>query len=97
MVRKQRLFRDKDRRRKEPPPPEQPVIAKAPEEAPAAPAAAPPPDDGQPVEFDEEWYLSRYPDVARAVSAGLGRSGLQHYLIHGRKEGRLPVPPKREA
>ena len=69
----------------------------APDEVPAASAEAPPPDDGQPVEFDEEWYLGRYPDVARSVSEGHLRSGLEHYLRHGCNEGRLPVPPKQES
>ncbi|HEV2301189.1 MAG TPA: HAD-IIIC family phosphatase [Stellaceae bacterium] len=44
-------------------------------------------------EFDEEWYLYSNKDVARAVEEGRGRSGLQHYLSHGRREGRSPLPP----
>lgn len=35
--------------------------------------------------FDESWYLATYPDVARA-----GIDPLEHYLEHGREEGRLP-------
>ena len=45
------------------------------------------------IEFDETWYLERHPDVASAVKAGALSSGLQHYLRHGRSEGRLPTPP----
>ena len=45
------------------------------------------------IDFDEEWYLECYADIARAVSEGRCASGLQHYLSHGRIEGRLPVPP----
>jgi hypothetical protein len=63
-------------------------------EPPVQPAAVVPPGPGEPLDFDEEWYLRRYPDVAKAVSEGRGKSGLQHYLVHGRREGRLPVPPK---
>src|SRR5271167_4513267 len=104
MIRGLRLFGAKDERRKEPPPqaePEQavsapvwPVVAKMPEAVPAATAATPPPDGGEAVEFDEEWYLGRYPDVARAVSEGRESSGLAHFLTHGRQEGRHPVPPR---
>lgn len=38
--------------------------------------------------FDEEAYLSHYPDVARAVQNGLFRSGREHYDMYGRNEGR---------
>ncbi len=37
--------------------------------------------------FDGEWYLTKYPDVARAK-----RDPLEHYLTHGWREGRLPGP-----
>ena len=37
--------------------------------------------------FDREFYLMRYPDVAEA-----GADPLDHYLRHGRKEGRAPSP-----
>jgi phytanoyl-CoA hydroxylase len=43
-------------------------------------------------EFDEEWYLRQYPDVAEAVRAGTQQSGLQHYLLHGLLEGRRGAP-----
>lgn len=36
-------------------------------------------------DFDPEWYLENYPDVAQA-----GINPWQHYLHHGAKEGRLP-------
>jgi hypothetical protein len=49
-------------------------------------------DVGQDIAFDEEWYLKTNPDVARAVAAGTCVSGLAHYFVHGRAEGRLPAP-----
>jgi hypothetical protein len=45
-------------------------------------------------DFDEEWYLREYPDVADAVREGRGPSGRSHYISHGRYEGRRPVPPE---
>jgi FkbH-like protein len=42
-------------------------------------------------EFDEAWYLSQNPDVAVSVKTGGWRSGLDHYLAHGRDEGRSPI------
>ena len=45
------------------------------------------------LEFNEEWYLSRYPRIAQAIREGRFASGLQHYISHGQKEGRSPVPP----
>jgi len=44
-------------------------------------------------QFDEEWYLTAYPDVAKAVKGGLQKSGRAHYFEHGFKEARRPVPP----
>jgi phosphoglycolate phosphatase-like HAD superfamily hydrolase len=49
---------------------------------------APPPG----VLFDEAWYLSEYPGVAETVRDGGFRSGWEHYVLHGRAEGRHPVP-----
>jgi hypothetical protein len=46
--------------------------------------------DQENIDFDEEWYLQTYPDVADAVSANQIGSGLLHYLAHGRAEGRKP-------
>lgn len=48
--------------------------------------------EGQ-IEFDEEWYLDQNPDVARAIAEDGRGTALGHYTIHGRREGRLPVPP----
>ncbi len=46
--------------------------------------------------FDEAAYLRRYPDVAAAVERREISSGLVHYKLHGRAEGRTgtPRPPK---
>ena len=40
-------------------------------------------------DFDEAWYRAKYPDVATAIARGEFLSGLQHYIEHGRAEGRL--------
>jgi ectoine hydroxylase-related dioxygenase (phytanoyl-CoA dioxygenase family) len=40
--------------------------------------------------FDEEAYLRRYPDIAKAVAAGKIPSGWMHYSNHGAAEGRKP-------
>jgi len=40
------------------------------------------------LEFDEQFYLSRYPDVREAVEKGDFASGHEHYLGHGQHEGR---------
>lgn len=37
--------------------------------------------------FDEDWYLSKYPDVAQA-----GINPIRHYLLFGGSEGRDPGP-----
>jgi glycosyltransferase involved in cell wall biosynthesis len=39
--------------------------------------------------FDAAWYLEQYPDIAVA-----GIDPLQHYLEHGKKEGRFGAPPR---
>ncbi len=44
------------------------------------------PPDSMP--FDEAFYLRTYPGVAAAVAAGQFVSGEQHFLLHGRQEGR---------
>lgn len=41
-------------------------------------------------EFNEAEYLALYPDVAAAVKAGAFKSGRDHYLKHGKAEGRAP-------
>jgi hypothetical protein len=46
-------------------------------------------------QFPEERYLELNPDVAVAVESGQFRTGHEHYLMHGRDEGRLPrLPPE---
>lgn len=40
------------------------------------------------VDFDERFYLERYPDVARAVRSGALVSGFEHFLRHGCYESR---------
>jgi hypothetical protein len=41
-------------------------------------------------EFDEKWYLLKYPDVAEAVKAGVVKSGRHHFIEVGYFEGRRP-------
>jgi SAM-dependent methyltransferase len=48
------------------------------------------PDDGPPQEWDAEWYLHRYPDLAGAHAEGRLGDPLLHYLMHGKSEGRFP-------
>jgi hypothetical protein len=40
--------------------------------------------------FDEEWYLSTYPDVKKALEKGNVKSAKHHYVETGYFEGRLP-------
>lgn len=42
--------------------------------------------------FDEQFYLSRNPDVASAVSRGEYKTGLDHYNQWGRNENRVATP-----
>ena len=42
---------------------------------------------------DEEWYLSCYPDVRKAIADGKMKSAADHYRAHGRRESRLPTRP----
>ena len=42
--------------------------------------------------FDEEWYLDRYPDVAKAIERGVEQSALDHFANSGLYEGRMPYP-----
>src|SRR6266446_4201030 len=44
-------------------------------------------------EFDEEWYLSQYPDVRAAIQSGLLKSAFEHYRRRGILEKRLPSKP----
>lgn len=41
-------------------------------------------------DFDEEFYLSKNPDVAEGVKSGKIESGYEHYIHFGYFEGRLP-------
>ena len=43
-----------------------------------------------PTTFVEEEYLQQYPDIAAAVESGLFKSGHEHYVLHGKAEGRYP-------
>ncbi|MEL7125146.1 MAG: hypothetical protein AAGK30_02895 [Pseudomonadota bacterium] len=43
-------------------------------------------------EFDSDWYLERYPDVAKAIDKGVELSALDHYANSGIYEGRIPAP-----
>jgi hypothetical protein len=40
--------------------------------------------------FDEMFYRAFYVDINRAIAEGKIPSGFEHYLLAGRKEGRLP-------
>lgn len=52
---------------------------------PRAPAAGEAP-------FDEAWYLDVFPDVRAAVAEGIFASGHEHWIGHGRAEGRPGSP-----
>lgn len=39
-------------------------------------------------EFDNKAYLKQYPDVNSAVQAGMFSSGYEHFLTHGKAQGR---------
>jgi MoaA/NifB/PqqE/SkfB family radical SAM enzyme len=45
-------------------------------------------DEELAAKFDEQWYLERHEDVRRAVDNGALSSGLEHFVRHGRTEGR---------
>lgn len=62
-----------------------------------AQVAAPPPEIEDPADvidpdFDEGLYLRAFPDIAEAVRRGSLASGLAHYKLAGRAEGRLGKP-----
>lgn len=38
--------------------------------------------------FDEAWYRREHPDVAGALQRGQFVSGLEHFVLHGKSEGR---------
>ncbi|PZV09189.1 MAG: hypothetical protein DCF32_02990 [Leptolyngbya sp.] len=43
-------------------------------------------------DFDEAWYLSRYPDVKAATLSGELEQAKDHWLQFGKNEGRIPAP-----
>ena len=40
--------------------------------------------------FSKNWYLYKYPDVAKS---GYKDDPYIHYVKYGKSEGRLPIPP----
>lgn len=42
------------------------------------------------ITVDERWYLTQYPDIAKAVRRGRFPAGQQHFETIGYAEGRLP-------
>jgi hypothetical protein len=42
------------------------------------------------VHVDEDWYLTRYQDIAKAVAGGSVASARQHFVDDGYFEGRMP-------
>ena len=60
----------------------------APPTAKSAGEAAPAPSTPAQTDFDETFYLNRYPDVAAAVKRRGWKSGWHHYVGPGRREGR---------
>ena len=47
--------------------------------------------------FDSEWYVAEYPDLAEALASGEIRSPKEHFIDSGYFEGRLPGPLKVDA
>src|SRR5579859_2143544 len=48
-------------------------------------------------DFDEEWYLTTYPDVQGAIEQGKFPSGWAHFRTVGYLEGRLGARPSVDA
>jgi hypothetical protein len=46
------------------------------------------------VRVDEDWYLSRYPDVLNGLERGAVSSATEHYAKHGYFENRMPYAIK---
>lgn len=46
----------------------------------------------QGIEVNEDWYLTRYPDVAEGIRNGTVVSAKDHFLNDGYFEGRAPFP-----
>ena len=44
------------------------------------------------LEFDENFYLAKNPDVAHSVQQGKWQSGFSHYCVRGKKDGRVAAP-----
>lgn len=44
------------------------------------------------IEVDEKWYLTRYEDIADAISKGVVTSARDHFVNDGYFEGRWPFP-----
>jgi len=42
------------------------------------------------VTIDDEWYLSKYPDVAVAIEQGAVKCAKDHYVMYGYFEDRTP-------
>ena len=42
--------------------------------------------------FNENWYLSRYPDIAQARSSGTVANAKAHFMENGQQEGRAAIP-----
>lgn len=59
---------------------------------PEVPVPLPVPVTSLPEGFDEGFYLAMYPDVATAVRRGTFKSGGDHYIQWGMKEGRSYKP-----
>jgi hypothetical protein len=45
------------------------------------------------VKIDESWYLSLVPELRRDLQKGHFKTLLDHYILHGYLEGRLPERP----
>jgi phytanoyl-CoA hydroxylase len=45
-------------------------------------------------DFDEAWYLAKYPDVAVAVARGDWKSGYAHWIRVGQSAGRIGSAPR---
>ncbi|MGO8737834.1 hypothetical protein [Rhodoblastus sp.] len=43
------------------------------------------------VSFDEDWYLTKYPDIADAIARGVVASARTHFVENGYIEGRFPA------
>ncbi len=46
------------------------------------------------IQVDEQWYLTRYPDIAEAIQKGIVSSPQAHFVNDGYFEGRMPFEIK---